>query len=333
MTSHASPRNSSSEQEEGLLKKNEVLREQKVVKGVCGTTLPMITVVGIVGNLTTVVGVVILNKYIQQTYNFNAMIFLSFWHFVFTALGIRVLLFLGFFRYKEAKTRSVMPVALGSLGSVAFMNLNLAHNSVGFYQISKLACIPMTIVLGYCIDGVGVPNRVKITLIPLVLGMAVANVHDVDANVVGTIFAAVAVVCTVAAQTFTSSLQRSLGCDSNQLLFHTSPLIALGMHVLCPIFDDIDTIRHFDYTPALIRDIFASCVLALGVNISNYLVLGKTSPLTYQVIGHLKTLLTISFGIFVLGHETNAKNLAGIAIAMLGVISYSEVKRRISLGR
>jgi hypothetical protein len=26
-----------------------------------------------------------------------------------------------------------------------------------------------------------------------------------------------------------------------------------------------------------------SCVFALGVNISNYLVLGKTSPLTYQV--------------------------------------------------
>mmetsp|Transcript_13236 Transcript_13236/g.40038 ORF Transcript_13236/g.40038 Transcript_13236/m.40038 type:complete len:106 (+) Transcript_13236:915-1232(+) len=105
------------------------------------------------------------------------------------------------------------------------------------------------------------------------------------------------------------------------------------MLLLCPIFDDIAAIRAFDYTPALIRDILISCVLALGVNVSNYLVLGKTSPLTYQVIGHLKTILTISFGILVLGHDTNAKNLSGIAIAMLGVVSYSEVKRRISLGR
>lgn len=39
-----------------------------------------------------------------------------------------------------------------------------------------------------------------------------------------------------------------------------------------------------------------SCVLALGVNISNYLVLGKTSPLTYQVLGHLKTVLILVLG-------------------------------------
>jgi solute carrier family 35 protein E3 len=37
-------------------------------------------------------------------------------------------------------------------------------------------------------------------------------------------------------------------------------------------------------------------VFALGVNISNYLVLGKTSPLTYQVLGHLKTVLILILG-------------------------------------
>ena len=58
----------------------------------------------IVGNLGCVVGVVIMNKYIQQFHGFNFLIFLSFLHFVFTALGMRVLLamkflaaFLGFY--------------------------------------------------------------------------------------------------------------------------------------------------------------------------------------------------------------------------------------------
>jgi hypothetical protein len=32
------------------------------------------------------------------------------------------------------------------------------------------------------------------------------------------------------------------------------------------------------------------------VNITNYLVLGKTSPLTYQVLGHLKTVLILILG-------------------------------------
>lgn len=300
-------------------------------QGVCGTTLPMVTVLGILGNLGTVVGVVIMNKYIQKHHGLNAMIFLSFCHFVVTAIGMRVMLCLGVYRYKAATVRSVLPVAVGSLGSVAFMNLNLAHNTVGFYQISKLACIPVTLSLGYLVDGVVVPWRVKLTLVPLLLGMALATVHDVEANAVGTVYAAVAVLCTVASQTFTSSLQRSLSCDANQLLYHTSPLIALGMLGLCPIFDDLSTISLSNL--ALVRDIFLSCILALGVNITNYLVLGKTSPLTYQVVGHLKTILIILGGVLLLGQQTNTKNTLGVLIAMFGVVSYSEVKRRIQLGQ
>ena len=42
-----------------------------------------------------------------------------------------------------------------------------------------------------------------------------------------------------------------------------------------------------------------SCFFALGVNITNYLVLGRTSPLTYQVLGHLKTVLIIVLGFVV----------------------------------
>lgn len=82
-------------------------------QGACGTTLPTITIVGIVGNLATVVGVVIMNKYIQKHHGLNAMIFLSFCHFVTTALGIRLLLAIGFFRYKAAKASSVAPARRG----------------------------------------------------------------------------------------------------------------------------------------------------------------------------------------------------------------------------
>lgn len=79
-------------------------------QGVCGTTLPTTTAVGICGNLATVVGVVIMNKYIQKHHGLNAMIFLSFCHLVTTTIGIRILLLVGFFRYKAAQTRAVAPV-------------------------------------------------------------------------------------------------------------------------------------------------------------------------------------------------------------------------------
>jgi hypothetical protein len=96
-------------------------------------------VCGMVGNVLSVVGVVITNKYITGVDGYNYMIFLSFLHFVFTSIGTRVLLKLGMFQYKDAPLSAVLPVSLGSLLSVGFMNLNLANNSVGFYQV----CIMM----------------------------------------------------------------------------------------------------------------------------------------------------------------------------------------------
>jgi len=52
---------------------------------------------------------------------------------------------------------------------------------------------------------------------------------------------------------------------------------------MCAFFDDLHSFAHYKYTPECVIRIAVSCFFALGVNISNYLVLGKTSPLTYQV--------------------------------------------------
>jgi len=59
-------------------------------------------------------------------------------------------------------------------------------------------------------------------------------------------------------------------------------------------------------------------MFALGVNISNYLVLGKTSPLTYQVLGHMKTVLILILGFTVFKKPVDIRNVIGITIAMVG---------------
>jgi solute carrier family 35, member E3 len=99
----------------------------------------------------------------------------------------------------------------GSLGSVAFMNLNLAYNSVGFYQLSKLACIPVTLLLERVWYGRSAPRAVKLALLPILAGVGLATVTDVSVNAAGTVLAAVAVLCTVCSQIFTSRFQQELG--------------------------------------------------------------------------------------------------------------------------
>jgi len=286
-----------------------------------------VVVGGILGNILSVVGIVITNKYLTEVDGFRFMVFLSALHFGFTMLGTRVLLAMGMFTYKAADTKSVMPVAVGSLLSVAFMNLNLQYNSVGFYQLSKLACIPFTLAVQYIAYNQRVSRNVQMALIPITFGVGYATVYDLDMNFVGSCFAICAVVATSMAQIFTSTYQKSLGCDALQLLYHTSPIILVGMIVMCPMFDDTTALTNFVYSPGAVYRIMVSCCFALGVNISNYLVLGKLGPLTYQVVGHLKTVLILVLGFLMFNKALDMRNVIGIVIAMTGVIAYSEIKR------
>ncbi len=163
---------------------------------------------------------------------------------------------------------------------------------------------------------------------PITLGVGYATVYDLSLNTVGFAFATCAVVATAMAQIFTNTYQKSLDCNALQLLFHTSPYIALGMLIMCPMFDDIHALSKFQYSHACVARIALSCVFALGVNISNYLVLGKTSPLTYQVLGHMKTILILILGIVMFKKPLDVRNILGIAVAMVGVVAYTEVRRQ-----
>ena len=122
---------------------------------------------------------------------------------------------------------------------VFFMNLSLANNSVGFYQISKLACIPVTLFIQAKYFNTQHTDNVKMTLIPILFGVGLTTVTDFDVNLVGSCYAGVGVSFTVLGQVYTSTKQKELKMNSLQLLYHTAPLIAVGMAVMVPMFDSI----------------------------------------------------------------------------------------------
>lgn len=69
--------------------------------------------------------------------------------------------------------------------------------------------------------------------------------------------------------------------------------------------------------------IILSCLIAVSVNFSTFLVIGKTSPVTYQVLGHLKTCLVLGFGYTLLHDPFTYRNIIGILVAIFGMGLYS----------
>jgi solute carrier family 35 protein E3 len=87
---------------------------------------------GMTVSIVSTVSLVLVNKWIFDRDGFQFMATLSSLHFGFTALATRLLLGADFFEYKapDGGTSKVLPVAMGSMCSVLFMNMNLAYNSV-----------------------------------------------------------------------------------------------------------------------------------------------------------------------------------------------------------
>lgn len=88
------------------------------------------------------------------------------------------------------------------------------------------------------------------------------------------------------------------------------------------------TILGFHMTPAAAFWIIVSSSLGLVVTLSTFLFIGATSSLTYNVVGHMKTVLIVSGGVLIFGDSMALKKLGGLCIAMSGIIWYSHIKMR-----
>ena len=76
-------------------------------------------------------------------------------------------------------------------------------------------------------------------------------------------------------------------------------------------------------------------VFAVYGNIIGFIMIGKTGPVTFQVIGHTKTILIFIFGLIMFppkkyeSHEQKVKKITGLVISMVGVILYTYFELKI----
>lgn len=287
----------------------------------------MQALISIAGNIFSAVFLILVNKRISVVDNFKFALVLSCFHFYISFAFCCILLFLGVFKYKPiSKLENVLRISIGSLSSTLLMNLNLFNNSVGFYQMSKLSSIPCTLLIETLLRKR--QQRLNFSMLSslllIVFGVGLFGVSDVEVNFIGTIWAILAVLATSASQVLFGPLQKELELDPLQLLFHTTPILTIGSLCMAPFFENMVELYDIQLNFSLARDVIASCLLAVLVNYTNYRVLSETSPLTYIVIGHAKTICIILLGILFFNQSIpTIKEVLGIMIALSGVSLYS----------
>jgi solute carrier family 35 protein E3 len=210
------------------------------------------------------------------------------------------------------------------------MNYCLSQSTVGFYQVAKLFCIPLTLffetIFGLRQEALTV--RLMASLAVIVLGMMMVIREEISTNFTGFVWGVCGIVTTALSQVFFGPLKKGLGLDAFQLLFHTSPWLTFGSFCMVPFFEKTDKLIEYDLTGAVVFDVLLTCLVAVAFNISNYVVLAEISPLSYNIIGHVKTIVIIGVGSYLFHTWPSTAMLMGMVTAVVGVLLYTFEKEQ-----
>jgi solute carrier family 35 protein E3 len=279
-------------------------------------------------NFVSAVGIVFANKYVFHVYEYNFACFVTALHFVVTALGGRICLMFGLYKVKELNHWDVLPITASFCCFVVFNNLSLQYNSVGFYQLMKVLTTPVVVVLQRTFYDVHVEQNLLMCLGVICIGVALATVSDISVNAAGTFWAVMGLVATAFYQLLVSERQRKLKVNALQLLHYQAPQAAAVVIVMTPFLDNVVALRAYEYSPGAVVAIGFACALAFCVNLSTFLVIGHTNPVTYQVLGHFKLVIILVSGVLLFGEDSNVVRLVGMACAFCGILAYTEIKQR-----
>mmetsp|Transcript_86508 Transcript_86508/g.253211 ORF Transcript_86508/g.253211 Transcript_86508/m.253211 type:complete len:313 (+) Transcript_86508:206-1144(+) len=295
-------------------------------------------------NLFASVSIILVNKQIVSVCGFHFILTLLFLNFLSTCTLLEVLAYVGFVQEKQLPMRDRGLLAVMAVFTVLLNNASNEANSVGFYQITKLLIIPTVMV----IERLGGVRRsysrgVVCSLFMASVGVAVASVSDFEINTRGTILAFLSILSTAQYQVWQGSKQHEHGVSGLQITHSVSrPQVVVALaatlvfDVRFPSLKDWLLLRSgglLDHTLQSQSDVYwivGCCAIAVVMNISTYGLLGKVSPVTYQVIGQMKTCLITAFGYIFFDVKVPPTWLmvrfSGVGIAVVGIMAYAILK-------
>ena len=279
-------------------------------------------------NIASAVGIVVMNKKLFVEWGFRFPNTLMTMHFAISWVGIVSYQKLGGFDLAKTEDiptlKTCLTIAAYQTSSVMLVNYSLMYNSIGVYQVLKLLSIPVLCSMEYFIKGITYSGRIWTSLTLLLLGVYITTSTDASGNLTGLFFGLAATVSSGLFQIKVKELTQ--GLSSEQGLYYTSSYVAAMFVVVSALTDRVVDLPNYNYTIASCGLLLSSGVAALCINLSVYYIVGSTDPVTYQVVGHVKTVLVLSAGFLFFEASMSTQNTVGMAIAMIGVLWYTKLK-------
>ncbi|PON64085.1 Sugar phosphate transporter domain containing protein [Trema orientale] len=284
------------------------------------------------------IGVLLLNKYLLSFYGFRYPIFLTMLHMIacasYSSVAINVLEVVP--RQHILSRKQFLKIfALSAIFcfSVVCGNTSLRYIPVSFNQAVGATGPFFTAIFAFLITCKKESAEVYLALLPVVFGIVLASNSEPLFNLFGFLVC----VSSTAARALKSVVQGLLltsdaeKLHSMNLLLYMAPMAAM---ILLPFTLYIEgdvaslTIEKAKGDPFMVFLLIGNATVAYLVNLTNFLVTKHTSALTLQVLGNAKAAVAACVSVLIFRNPVTVMGIVGFAVTTLGVVLYSEAKKR-----
>ena len=260
---------------------------------------------------------------------------LTSYHFITTWFFLELLSFMGYIR--RILTIPIWKrifLTLLSFFSIYFMNLSLEKNSLSFYLLAKLFCIPFIILHNILFRKMKYTSNEIISLSIIFFGIFIFSFSDVEFNFMGSIYALFGIIFTVYCQMFIGDFIKEYSLTGSELQLVISPYQFIISCLFSYFFESngFDSFILNDFPLVDLFIILITCILSFFVNISTYNIISSSSNISFQVIGQFKIIILLIIGLyfFPTHWETTfqmIRAIIGIIFAIIGTFLYVKARK------
>ncbi|XP_068652116.1 nucleotide-sugar uncharacterized transporter 2-like [Aristolochia californica] len=277
-------------------------------------------------NFLVSVGIIMMNKLVLGKVGFNYPIFLTFIHYIVSWFLMAILNILALLP-ASPPSKSTPFSSLFALGIVMSLsnglaNVSLKYNSVGFYQMAKIAVTPTIVLSEFVLFRKKVTFQKVLALTVVSIGIAVATVTDLQFHLFGACIALAWIIPSATNKILWSNLQQQENWAALALMWKTTPITVLFLVTLMPWLDPPGVLS-FKWTYSNTSAILMSAILGFLLQWSGALALGATSATTHVILGQFKTCVILLGGYLFFGSNPGIISICGAITALAGMFVYT----------